>query len=271
MIISLSQANMTLVTNTWNDGFSDYVVPINMSEDQLNNRIDSLNLSRDLSCVYKHDNNYLGVMLLGIQKLNHKKTMWVGGISVAPQARGQHVATKMMKYAEDLANKNECDEIRLEVISINHKAKKMYETLSYQTLNELSIAELNNIPNKKTNNITLLDFDNQNIFINEPITISWQNRLIFAQNRHFICYKNTIVGYISYSETDINISIQQLVLFNEQDLILIEDILFYLADSYKKKITINNFDMSSKEYQTIHSLGLNIKLSQYQLVLTLVK
>ncbi|HCM88342.1 MULTISPECIES: GNAT family N-acetyltransferase [Vagococcus] len=271
MIISLSQANMTLVTNTWNSGFSDYVVPINMSEKQLNNRVNSLNLSRDLSCVYKQDDDYLGVMLLGIQQLNKQKIMWVGGISVIPQARGQMIATKMMKHAEDLAHKNECDEIRLEVISTNHKAKKLYESLSYQVLNELSIAELNYLPTKKINDITLFNFPHQNILINEPNLIPWQNRLVFTKNCYLIGDTDSIIGYLSFSETASSLSIQQLVIFDEQKLQLIEDILIYLANSYKRKITINNFDMSSKEYKMIHSLGLETNLSQYQLTLSFVK
>ncbi|MGX7023617.1 GNAT family N-acetyltransferase [Vagococcus hydrophili] len=271
MLLPIAKASMPRVTQTWNKGFSDYLVPINMTEQQLNHRIDSLGLSRDFSCVFEEEGAYLGVILLGIQTLNHKRIMWVGGISVDPASRGKHVGTKLMKHAELLATQNNCEGIRLEVIATNYKAKKMYDSLSYSILNELIIADISNLDNKQDSLVELIQFPMDRISLKEPITIPWQNRLIFAQNSLMIHYQHQIIGYLSFTESDSSIAIQQLVIFNEQHLSLIKDILIYLNNQFEKTLTLSNFDSSSKEFSMLHSFGLTTKLTQLQLFLPLKK
>ena len=267
MIISIEKANFTLVTEVWNEGFSDYIVPINMSEDALNYRISSLGLSKSYSAVFEKEQQYAGIILIGIQVIQHVKTMWIGGMSVAPEFRRQQIAKELMNYAKELAKKENCDEIRLEVIATNTKAKKLYESLDFTELNELAVGEILTIPKPTNKNLTFEKIDKKEILDIESNLVPWQNRLMFTNNSYNINQDGTSIGFITYNEIPDAISIQQLQLTDPSTTEYIFDVIGTLQKDYNKKIKLSNFDMSSTEYQQLASLSLQLPLTQYQMVL----
>lgn len=270
MIISIEKANFTLVTEIWNKGFCDYMVPINMNEDALNHRISSLGLSKSYSAIFKKNQQYAGIILIGIQIIKNIKTMWIGGMSVAPEFRRQQIAKELMNYAKKLAKEENCDEIRLEVITTNTKAKKLYESLGFTELNKLAISEISTIPELTNSDFTFNKIDKNEIIDIENNLIPWQNRLIFTTNSYYINHNGTTIGFIGYNETPDAISIQQLELFDLPETNYIFDILGTLQKKYHKKIKLSNFNMSSFEYQKIKPSLLQPDLTQHQMILKMI-
>ncbi len=266
MIITINDADFNAVTEAWNEGFSDYLIPIKMDEPALLHRINSLNLSTSLSAVFKKDNKFVGIILLGIKNLNGKKTMWVGGMAVVPNYRRNKVADKLMQYAKEKAIEENCDDIRLEVIATNTKAIRLYESLEFKIINELTVGELVNILPINNSTITFKNENPTALISLEKNYTPWQNRLIFSTNAIYIYDDQQKIGFISYKETSEIITIQQLILLVKPSKNLITKIISSLHNHFLKRIKLNNFDMSSIEYQELSRLSYEQSLTQYQMI-----
>ena len=120
--VPFKEVSESVRTAIWNSGFSDYLVPINMTAEALNNRLTSLNLSEQDSFVVFENKIPKGITLFGFKKLADKKIAWVGGLAVAPEFRKEGIGVAMLNYCEKLGEQLGIDLLTLEVIVGNDKA-----------------------------------------------------------------------------------------------------------------------------------------------------
>lgn len=102
MFKSFNEVSPTARTKVWNNGFSDYLVPINMTEAQLDNRLSSLSISEELSKVFFIDNQPAGIYLHAEGTFSDQKIAWLGGMAVDSAFRNQQVSVKMLREFERL-------------------------------------------------------------------------------------------------------------------------------------------------------------------------
>ncbi len=118
-------------------------------------------LTYDLGFYYKEDGKVLGAVLLGSAKAKPfqiskevkskigfwkgllltiffnttpKKTdsLYLNLIAVSGEARGKGIGKKLLDYADDYAKENKFNEINLDVVDNNPKAKKLYQREGYK-------------------------------------------------------------------------------------------------------------------------------------------
>lgn len=270
MIVSMKDCNIEMVVAAWNEGFSDYIVPVHMDKEMFQKRMDKYDLSLDLSAVFLVDQQYAGVILLGTRIFQDKTMMWVGGMSVVPAFRKHHIASQLMDYADEIGKEHGYDEIRLEVISSNTRAKSLYDKKGYEVVNELAIGILD-INNQVQNaEINFIDVELHDILNKEEYLIPWQNRMVYISNICKIYGDQIELGYIGYEVVDMDekkIGLHHLHLYQVNDVKFLSDILLAL----KKKenaihFALRNYNMMSKEYNVFKTYQIEISLTQYQMI-----
>ncbi|WP_086314386.1 hypothetical protein A5821_001952 [Enterococcus sp. 7F3_DIV0205] len=271
MFISINEADFQQVVETWNQGFSDYLVPIHIDQEALEQRIQSLKLSKRLSAVFSMEGEFAGIILLGIQTFKQTKIMWIGGMAVSPPYRRNKVASKLIEYAENLAMENQCDNLMLEVIATNERAKKLYEAKGFQLVNELAVGTMV-LPMESSgaNECHFKTISPQEQARTENQWTPWQNRSIFSDRNYAIYQDETKIGSISFNlveESDGKVLIiKQLHCLNQNDRSWITDSLLALKKHEDvKTIKLSNVDMTTFEYTELHRIGIEMQLTQFQL------
>ncbi|ALS02761.1 hypothetical protein ATZ33_15655 [Enterococcus silesiacus] len=271
MFITIDQADFQQVVETWNQGFSDYLLPIHVDQATLEHRIQSLSLSKNLSAVFSIDGEFAGIILLGIQTFQQTKVMWVGGMAVIPKYRRNKVASKLIDYAERLARENQCDHLILEVIATNERARKLYEAKGLSVVNELAVGSVDLlVPAKAASTIYFQPITSKEQAMTEKQWTPWQNRSIFLDQNYAIYQNESRIGSISFNLAEEasgkGVTLKQVQLFKEQHLPLMMDILLTLKEQENSvTVKLNNFDMATPEYRELQKIGVTLQLTQFQL------
>lgn len=116
-----------------NQGFSDYIVPIHMGEEQFFNmlRFDSVDVN--LSRVVFRDDQAVGVALIARRGWNCR----LAGMSIIPGGRGQGVGRWLMKELIDEAKERGERRLELEVIEQNTPAVHLYQKAGFSIVRKL--------------------------------------------------------------------------------------------------------------------------------------
>ncbi|MBO0473039.1 hypothetical protein IGL98_003064 [Enterococcus sp. DIV0840] len=272
MFITIDEADFQKVVETWNQGFSDYLLPIHVDQKALDHRIQSLNLSKKLSAVFSVDGEFVGIILLGIQTFQQTKVMWVGGMAVIPKYRRSKVASKLMDYAENRAKENHCDQLILEVIAANERARKLYEAKGFHTVNELAVGTITLPTTSKTQrSIHFKPASVKELALLEKQWTPWQNRCIFSDKNYDIYQEETKLGAISFNlaeeSGDKALIIKQFHVLEQRNKNVITDILLTLKEQENvDSVKVANFDMEIPEYKELGKIGITWQLTQFQLV-----
>lgn len=83
---------------------------------------------KDLASVYGWiGGTWRGVILSLLERPLQANTLLMDGIFVAPNARGRGIGTALLSAIKDKAETLGCDEVRLDVIDTNPRARHLYE------------------------------------------------------------------------------------------------------------------------------------------------
>ena len=109
------------VLAVWNEGFSDYFVPISMNLSELLERVVQEEISLEHSFIVYDDQRPVGILLNAIRTTS-KRIAWNGGTAIVPDYRGKGISTLLMKHTLEMYAKQNIDVAYLEAISENEKA-----------------------------------------------------------------------------------------------------------------------------------------------------
>lgn len=266
MFLSINDGNIEEIVKTWNKGFSDYIVPVNMDIESFNKRNNMLNISYEDSVVYLKEDKYIGVILIAYSNFLKEKVAWIGGMTVIKEYRNKNIASKMLKYAFEKAKANKCDKVILECISSNIKAKKLYEKMGFKIIDELSFSNIKIKSNiKKTLDIEFLE-NNKDLKIYENQKVSFQNRIRENKNIKIIKINNENQGYIYYEKLEKEIIIRQISEFKKFNLEIIENIIEkLLEDNRNMEIKLVNYNRNTNTFKLFKEYGLEESLFQYEM------
>ena len=271
MFTTIEKVNFQQAVETWNQGFSDYLLPITVDQKALEHRIESLKLSKKLSAIYSIKGESAGIILLGVQTFQGTKVMWVGGMAVVPKYRRNKVASKLMDYAEQLAKENQCEYLVLEVIKENERAKRLYQEKGFQLINELAVGSV--VLPTIINENECTDFKAVSLeerALSETKWMPWQNRSIFSDQNYDIYHEELKVGSISFNLVEEasgkNLILKQLQLVEQKNYPLITAVLLTLKEQENLDIIkFTNFDKATPEYTELEKIGITLQLTQLQL------
>lgn len=120
-----------------NLAFSDYMVPMESSPEQLQERLKSCSYSPKWSTGVFKNEQLLGFMFHGYQNIEGTKTLYNCGTGVIPKARGQALTIKQYQHLIPKAQARGIRRVRLEVISSNTAAVHAYKKSGFMVSNKL--------------------------------------------------------------------------------------------------------------------------------------
>lgn len=203
-----SEVSIDLVYKAFKDGFSDYIIKLEVSkEDFIKRFFGPEGNSLEHSFLALDGDKCVGVILGGIKVYESIKTMRCGTLAVHPEFRGIGVSQKLFELHKEEATQNKCKQLFLEVIVGNDRAIHFYNKLGYEKVYDLSYYNLNDltkIMNKGNKNIEVkqLEFPTFKVEIQKWLNfhINWQNDIDYTE-------KTNHTFYGAYVDSDIKGSV----------------------------------------------------------------
>ncbi|MEW9180630.1 GNAT family N-acetyltransferase [Bacillus mycoides] len=203
-----SEVSIDLVYKAFKDGFSDYIIKLEVSkEDFIKRFFGPEGNSLEHSFIALDGDKSVGVILGGIKVYESIKTMRCGTLAVHPEFRGIGVSQKLFELHKEEATQNKCKQLFLEVIVGNDRAIHFYNKLGYEKVYDLSYYNLNDltkIMNKDNKKIEVkqLEFPTFKVEIQKWLNfhINWQNDIDYIE-------KTNHTFYGAYVDSDIKGSV----------------------------------------------------------------
>lgn len=207
-----SEVNIDLVYEAFKDGFSDYIIKMEVSkEDFIKRFFEPEGNSLEHSFLSLEGDKPVGVILGGIKVYENIKTMRCGTLAVHPEFRGIGVSQKLFELHKEEALQNECKQLFLEVIVGNDRAIRFYNKLGYEKVYDLSyynLKDMTKIMLKECKGIEVkqLEFVAFKVEIQKWLHfhINWQNDMNYIEKTNHTFYGayigNDLKGSICINE-----------------------------------------------------------------------
>jgi ribosomal protein S18 acetylase RimI-like enzyme len=264
------------ILNVFNESFSDYFIPFQLTEEQLDSKMLADKVNLNLSVGVFENGNLIGFILHGFDKINGEKIIYNGGTGVIPKKRGSGLTKQMYHFILPVLKEKGINKLFLEVITENIQAIKSYEKSGFKIERELlcykgeiSISNINN--NLEINKLQDYNWNLLQSFWD--ISPTWQNsnnvvNKLRNTNISLGAYiKNQLVGYIIYNPN--NKRLQQIAInknFRQQK--IASTLMRKLIDEYGNTFSIINVDKSSKSVNAfLRKIGFEKNLEQLEMKL----
>ena len=139
-ITAARSITMSALTNVFNSGFSEYVVPMQMAEAALAEHLDVNGIDLGCSQVLADPDEDPPVAFALIARRGSEA--WVGGMGTAPSHRGRGLGERVLRAGTEAAGKHGCGVVWLEVITTNRAAIALYEKLGFERVRDLIVWSL---------------------------------------------------------------------------------------------------------------------------------
>lgn len=196
-----SEVNIDFVYEAFRDGFSDYLIKMEVSKEDFIKRFfgpEGNNLEH--SHIALDENKPVGVILGGIKNYESIQTMRCGTLAVHPDFRGTGISHNLFELHKEEAIKNGCQQLFLEVIVGNDRAIQFYKKLGYEKVYDLSyynLKELSNLTSQTLQNVEIkrTKFSEFQNGIQKWLNfhINWQNDIDYiekTENTYYGAYIN---------------------------------------------------------------------------------
>ena len=142
----LSEKDLDLLHRTFNEAFSDYVLPLQLSATQFNHHLElnAVDITRSVGCFERGE--MIGCSLNGFGKWNGRSTVYDAGTGVIPAKRRQGVSNAMFELMLPVFRKSGVEQFLLEVITSNTTALGLYENLGFEIVRELALLRWDRLP-----------------------------------------------------------------------------------------------------------------------------
>ncbi|WP_410880592.1 GNAT family N-acetyltransferase [Myroides sp. DW712] len=208
--IALSQVNIEDIVLVLNESFADYIIPLQLTVEQLKNKIESENIQLNLSVGIMDQEKLVGFMLHALNTIDGQLTAYNAATGVVSSHRGQGIVALMYAWLLEQLKPLAVQQLVLEVIEGNYAAIRTYEKMGYHTARKLICfeGETDVIKHKEVGEIrTLPDFDWPAFQSFWDIQPAWQYTITALENSKSRCHilgafkKEKLVGYLIFNPT----------------------------------------------------------------------
>ncbi|MEL6975973.1 MAG: GNAT family N-acetyltransferase [Bacteroidota bacterium] len=277
-IKTLSDVSHEQILTVFNAAFSDYFVPLKLTEEQLKTKMKADGTELSLSCGFFEDEKPIGFILHGMACIEGKKVAYNGGTGVVPHRRGARLTSEMYHFILPCLKRKGIKKVVLEVIANNFPAIKSYQRIGFKTQRELlcykgvGLTPFSKSPtNLKT--FEIYDWELMESFGNTEPT--WQNsqRAINAMTSSNVALgaylKDELVGYVIF--TPGSKRIQQIsVKPAYRRLGIASQLLEGIVSKYGNSLSVINVDAKAKDLNVFfQKMGFALQLKQFEMELLL--
>lgn len=274
---SLQNIPISTLAATFNYAFSDYLVPLHLSEAQLENKIISDGVRLELSAGAFEGDHLIGFILHGFDIVDGRRILYNAGTGVIPEKRGQKITARLFEFILPTLRAENVKRVQLEVIHGNQPAIKTYQSIGFEVVRELDCFKgtvaSQNTSGFNIRGLGLYDWPLMRSFWDwQP---SWQNSVRALEN-----VKDTnisigafdgenLIGYLLYNP--ISNRVQQFAVDPHYRRRGAGRALFgHIAQLANKDLVLINVDHNATETAAfLLSLGLEPYVSQYEMAIEL--
>lgn len=268
---SLKNVSYNEIAKCLNIAFSDYYLPIQLTEKELQTYFEMSGVDKELSYGAFLDNEMVGFIFNSCNIYNKQKAVFDVGTGVIPEHRGNKVFTNFFKFTEQQLQKHQIEKYYLEVLQQNDKAISSYKKQGFTVTREFSILKYSNHTEEtvdaRMEYMDFIDFDLNKVSHCNCVEPSYEhsnNILKINPNFYSVAYRqknNTISAFCIFSKEDGRIL--QLGYTDTVELKLIIQQLLVKFDN----IVIKNIDIIYSEVLTLlHYMGFKEVSKQFEMV-----
>lgn len=271
---TLEHITIPELANAFNKAFADYLIPLQLTVEQLQHKIFTEDVDLALSAGAFENKELVGFILHGCRVLNGKKVLYNAGTGVIPEQRGKGLTLRLYDYFSTLPGLSNISSIQLEVITGNVPAIKTYKQRGFGVTRTLDCfkGELN-ILTKEGNGCEIRNLEDHNrdelsrFWDWEP---AWQNSERTAEAQKDLvwigAYEGShLSGYLAYQPKSKRI-LQFAVHKDHRRKGIGSQLFQHVARQYGADVHLINVDSSSGEtLNFLASLGLEKFISQYEM------
>ncbi|MDR2221780.1 MAG: GNAT family N-acetyltransferase [Flavobacteriaceae bacterium] len=275
---SLQNVTVTELTDVFNDSFSDYIIPLHLTEQNMSFKLYSELIDLALSVGVYDEQRLVGFMLTGVRNEGAERYYYNAGTGVIPTYRGQGLVALMYEYALPIWKKEEKRiNLFLEVIKGNDKAIKAYKTQGYEISRDLLCFKGDIQKVQQTSDdwkIKVVEEINWEVVVAFwDIQPSWQNSVaVLNKAKEDVRYQvamnqGEIVGYIAYHKNSGKVF--QIAVAKKHRNKKIGRLLFNeVAKTVNKPILVTNVDCNGVEIISfLKRIGLELFITQHEMIL----
>lgn len=137
----LKESDFEHLHETFLEAFSDYLIPFQISVEQLRNHIRQNLVEFDQSVGIFTNQRMVGFSLNGFGEWNGLRTVYDAGTGVIPNFRGKRVGRRIFEFILPHFGARGFEQMLLEVISDNARAVRLYESLGFEISRDLAYLE----------------------------------------------------------------------------------------------------------------------------------
>lgn len=274
-ITTLENIAINDILDVFNLSFSDYIVPLQLTAEQLKFKIFAENIQLDLSIGVFSSGKLVGFMLHAVSELDGQLMAYNGATGVIPDYRGQGLVAKMYDHLFPKLKELGVKKMVLEVIVGNNAAIRAYEKMDYKIHRTLDCFNGSiKTDNKEKPAIVkeLNDFDWDVFSSFWSIQPSWQNQIKTLEKSKDKCrileayITDEAVGYIIFNPTSRRI-LQIAVAAHHRSRGVGSQLVNAMSDVIDtKQLFMYNVDSNSLETNAfLLNLGLLNNTSQYEM------
>jgi ribosomal protein S18 acetylase RimI-like enzyme len=276
-IRTLSNIDLDELLAAFNEAFSDYHVPLQLTMDQLKGKIRADKTNFDYSVGAFIDGKLVGFILHGYDIIDHHRIVYNGGTGVIPSQRKHGLTKQMYDFILPYLRAANVDSLVLEVMTQNIQAIKSYEKVGYQVARKLICyrGEMNTMDNAEMMIEEMFEYNWENIRSFWDFSPSWQNssnvleELMNTNKSYGAFVNNQLIGYIVYNP--VAKRVQQFAVDTRYRRKKIATTLFnHLSKVYDRNFTIINVDEGSQATnEFLLKIGLKNFVEQLEMKLQL--
>lgn len=275
-IITLENTDLQSIVAVLNESFADYIIPLQLTVEQLEQKIAAENIQLNLSIGVVSERKLVGFMLHAFNNTDGNVAVYNAATGVVPEFRGKGLVAMMYEALLPKLQELEVKTMLLEVIVGNDSAIRAYEKMGYRVNRTLDSFKGG----------VAVAAENKNLEVRECVNLDWERLKSFwttspswqasaqtldnSKDRLSVlgAYEDgELVGYVAFYASLARI--QQLAVVPNQRRTgvatkLIEAMKAAVGSS---EIAINNVDHEAEEVIAfLQRMGLTYRLSQFEMV-----
>jgi ribosomal protein S18 acetylase RimI-like enzyme len=275
---NLSQVTNEELVSCFNLAFSDYVLPAKLTVQQLEKKIYTEDINKDISVGAFKNDQLVAFVMHAERKKEDIHLAYNGGTGVIPSARGQSLTIRMYDYILPIIKSRGFNEIALEVIHGNVAAIKSYEKIGFILFRNLNCYKGDlNITKINPDIQVIIDSSRSRAVLSQfgEIEATWQNANRTILNlKDDACYLlanigQELCGYCIINRTN-NRIMQIAVKKNLRNQLIGSTLLYFIEHNISKSTSIINVDSAfEKTNAFLKNRNMEQTIQQHEMKLVL--